>query len=150
LKILYSNIQNQEKNYTRFIALKAGDKALAEPVLYAAEAKKEYLSDLETGQKFGVVLKNLHSSYKTSFIVYLEKQRPGELYEIIKAFAEREINLTMIDSRPSKKIFGDYYFYVDFEGRASNKDVKNALKDIGIVADTLKVLVSGQLNYATL
>jgi prephenate dehydratase len=79
---------------------------------------------------------------KTSLIVYLEKDRPGALYEILEAFAKRKINLTKIESRPSKKELGDYYFYIDLEGHASDTLIKDALKDIKAKVDTLKVLGS--------
>jgi prephenate dehydratase len=88
------------------------------------------------------------STCKTSLIVYLEKDRPGALYELLGAFAKRGINLTKIESRPSKKELGDYYFYIDFEGHTSDALIKDALEDIKSKAgtkpesSTLKVLGS--------
>jgi prephenate dehydratase len=83
-----------------------------------------------------------HSACKTSIIVYLEKDRPGALHEILGAFAKNKINLTKIESRPSKKELGDYYFYIDFEGHTSDAIIKDALKEIECKTDTLKVLGS--------
>jgi prephenate dehydratase len=122
LKVLLSNIQDKKENYTRFIVLKAGKKTLIE---------------LETGSE-----KCSSSACKTSLIVYLEKDRPGALYEILGAFAKRKINLTKIESRPSKKELGDYYFYIDFEGHDSDVLIKDALEDIKTKTDTLKILGS--------
>ncbi len=114
LRILLSNIQDQKENYTRFIVLGIGKTVSACKTLPC----------------------------KTSLIVYLEKDRPGALYEILGAFAKRKINLTKIESRPSKKELGDYYFYIDFEGHASDALIKDALEDIKAKVDTLKVLGS--------
>lgn len=143
LKILLSNVQDRKENYTRFIVLKARGKASYERVSCAAEVKKElppghdFRPEPETGYE-----KCSFSACKTSIIVYLEKDRPGALYEILGAFAKRKINLTKIESRPSKKELGDYYFYIDFEGYTSDALIKDALEDINAKADTLKVLGS--------
>ena len=77
-----------------------------------------------------------------------KKDRPGALYELLGAFARRRINLKKIESRPSKKELGDYYFYIDFEGHTSDALIKDALEDIKSragsksKANTLKVLGS--------
>jgi prephenate dehydratase len=128
LNTLLSNIQDQKENYTRFIVLKAGEK------------------DPNAGKKDPVKQASFstckNSPFKTSLIVYLEKDRPGALYDILGAFAKRKINLTKIESRPSKKELGDYYFYIDFEGHSSDALIKDALEDIKVKVDTLKVLGS--------
>ena len=80
--------------------------------------------------------------FKTSLLVYLEKDRPGALYEFLEVFAKRGVNLTRIESRPSKKELGDYLFYIDIEGHASNALIIDALKDIKGKTDMLKVLGS--------
>jgi prephenate dehydratase len=147
LKILLSNIQDQKENYTRFIVLKSGKKASFAQASCASDAKRELQSGPESGYEFHSELetgseKSSLSACKTSLVVYLEKDRPGALYEILGAFAKRKVNLTKIESRPSKKELGDYYFYIDFEGQASDALIKDALEDIKVKVDTLKILGS--------
>jgi len=126
LNTLLSNVQDQKENYTRFIVLEAVDKALS-------SGGKDLNSSFATS--FATV-------FKTSLIIYLEKDRPGALYNILGAFALRNINLTKIESRPSKKELGDYYFYIDFEGCTGDVLIIDALEDIKNKVDTLKVLGS--------
>ena len=147
LKILLSNIQDQKENYTRFIVLKSGKKASFAQASCASDAKRELQSGPESGYEFHSELETGSEKYslpacKTSLVVYLEKDRPGALYEILGAFAKRKVNLTKIESRPSKKELGDYYFYIDFEGQASDALIKDALEDIKVKVDTLKILGS--------
>jgi prephenate dehydratase len=126
LNTLLSNVQDQKENYTRFIVLEAVDKVLS-------SGGKDLNSSFATS--FATV-------FKTSLIIYLEKDRPGALYNILGAFALRNINLTKIESRPSKKELGDYYFYIDFEGCTGDVLIIDALEDIKDKVDTLKVLGS--------
>ena len=79
---------------------------------------------------------------KTSLVIYLQRDRPGALYEILHEFARRNINLTRIESRPSRKALGDYYFYIDLEGHKSDPDVSEALAAIEEKATLVKVLGS--------
>lgn len=67
---------------------------------------------------------------KTSIAVYPQDDKPGLLYNMLGQFAERKINLTKIESRPSKGRLGDYIFYIDFEGHKSDKPVAQALKKL--------------------
>lgn len=52
---------------------------------------------------------------KTSVIVYPNANYPGLLLEILEEFADRDINLSRIESRPSGTRLGDYLFHIDFE-----------------------------------
>ena len=79
---------------------------------------------------------------KTSIVFYTAKDRPGILHEILGEFAVRKINLTKIESRPSKKALGDYLFFVDLEGHREDKEVKEALKGVRRKTAMLKVLGS--------
>ncbi|MFZ3060560.1 MAG: prephenate dehydratase [Candidatus Methanoperedens sp.] len=79
---------------------------------------------------------------KTSIIVYLEKNRPGALYEILGEFANRGIDLTKIESRPTKKILGDYLFYIDLKGHIEDRIIKDALDRIKNKVGMLKILGS--------
>jgi prephenate dehydratase len=79
---------------------------------------------------------------KTSLVIHLQRDRPGALYSILQDFASREINLTRIESRPSRKGLGDYYFYIDLEGHVSDSPVREALNGIREKSSMVKVLGS--------
>lgn len=70
---------------------------------------------------------DLDSPYKTSIVCAIAEDRPGSLLEILQEFAGRGINLTKIESRPSKKGLGDYVFFIDMEGRKDDREVAAAL-----------------------
>ena len=78
---------------------------------------------------------------KTS-ILFSIKDRVGTLYRMLQPFAEHEINLTKIESRPSKKKVWEYVFYVDFEGHASDPQRREALARLQEDCIFLKVLGS--------
>lgn len=79
---------------------------------------------------------------KTSLIVYLEKNRPGALYEILGEFANKGIDLTKIESRPTKKVLGDYLFYIDLKGHIEDKIIKDTLERVKSKVGMLKILGS--------
>lgn len=64
---------------------------------------------------------------KTS-IVFSLKHKPGALYDCLREFASREINLTKLESRPTRHQPWEYNFYMDFSGHREEKDVSEALK----------------------
>ena len=67
---------------------------------------------------------------RTSIVFAAHRDRPGSLYEALGEFARRQINLSKIVSRPSKKVLGDYYFLVDLEGHPSDPKVAEAIAAI--------------------
>ncbi len=78
---------------------------------------------------------------KTS-IVFSVTNTPGSLYRAIEEFAVRKINLTKIESRPTKRKPWEYLFYLDFEGNANDKKCREALKGLSKKASFVKVLGS--------
>lgn len=78
---------------------------------------------------------------KTS-IVFSVKHKPGTLFELLKRLALREINLTKIESRPTRQKPWEYNFYLDFEGHYEDKAASEALASIREFALFLKVLGS--------
>lgn len=64
---------------------------------------------------------------KTS-IMFSVKDRPGALYDILAPFKKSKINLTKIESRPSKRKAWEYIFFVDMEGHIEDKVVMKAIK----------------------
>ncbi|MFB6160390.1 MAG: prephenate dehydratase [Haloferacaceae archaeon] len=71
---------------------------------------------------------------KTSLVVYPNANYPGLLLELLEAFADREINLTRVESRPSGERLGDYLFHIDFEAPLYEPRSQAALADVEEVA----------------
>ena len=78
---------------------------------------------------------------KTS-IVFSVKHKPGALYELLKELAARKLNLTKIESRPTRQKPWEYNFYLDFEGHREDKVASEALEKVKDFAIFLKVLGS--------
>ena len=109
-KIIAENIEDEKENSTSFFIIKKGK---------AVEQK---------------------NSTKTSIAFYFDRDKPGSLFEVFKIFADAKINLTKIESRPTKKQFGDYIFYLDFNARLSENRVKKVLAEITKKVARLKIL----------
>ena len=78
---------------------------------------------------------------KTS-IVFAMKDRVGALHDVLVPFKGTRINLTKIESRPSKKKAWNYYFFVDFEGHHEDEGVGRALSQLAEHCTFLKILGS--------
>ena len=120
LSILAENIQDVSGNFTRFAVL--GCKSIS----------------LSGGL------------YKTSVILHLKHNRAGALYELLGEFAKRGIDLTKIESRPTKKALEDYLFYVDFKGHIKEERIAFLLESVRKHVDRLKVLGSYPVATAQL
>ncbi len=79
---------------------------------------------------------------KTSVVCFIRENRPGSLLEILSEFASRSINLTKIESRPTKKALGEYYFFIDMEGHVEDPPVAEALSRLKFILRKLKFLGS--------
>jgi len=113
MEILDEGIEDKKNNYTRFLVL----------------SSKKVQDNVKSG------------SFKTSIILSV-KHVPGALFGIVGEFAIRRINLTKIESRPTKETPWEYNFYVDFDGHAQDKTVKEALRSIKPKASYIKILGS--------
>jgi prephenate dehydratase len=71
---------------------------------------------------------------KSSVVVYPNANYPGLLLELLEAFAERDINLSRIESRPSGDRLGDYLFHLDFEAGLYEDRAQEALEDVEEIA----------------
>ena len=68
---------------------------------------------------------------KTTVVVFQTHQdRPGGLLTILQEFNARGINLTKLESRPTKRELGSYCFFIDFEGHLSDELVADVLKSL--------------------
>jgi chorismate mutase/prephenate dehydratase len=78
---------------------------------------------------------------KTS-IMFSVKDRPGALYDMLTPFKRAKINLTKIESRPSKRKAWEYIFFVDMEGHLKDRKVGRAMSEMEEDCHFLKVLGS--------
>lgn len=79
---------------------------------------------------------------KTSIVCFIYEDKPGSLLQILQEFAYRYINLTKIQSRPTRKALGEYCFFVDMEGHIEDQPVAEALKCLNCKLRKVKVLGS--------
>jgi len=79
---------------------------------------------------------------KTSILIYQRADAPGSLVGILQEFAARSINLTRLESRPTRKGLGDYCFLVDCEGHITDEVVGDALRNVHMKQGEVKFLGS--------
>ena len=77
---------------------------------------------------------------KTSVVCFIEKDRPGSLLAILHEFSDRQINLTKLESRPTKERLGEYCFFIDMEGHADEPPVQYAIESLRTKILEVKVL----------
>jgi prephenate dehydratase len=67
---------------------------------------------------------------KTSIVTFQRANRPGSLVNILQEFSARSINLTHLQSRPTKRELGDYCFVIELEGHVADERVADCLKNV--------------------
>lgn len=67
---------------------------------------------------------------RTTIVCFQDADRPGSLYGILGRFAARDLNLTKLESRPTKTGLGDYCFVIEFEGHVADEVVADCLVDL--------------------
>jgi chorismate mutase/prephenate dehydratase len=120
----------------------AGEKAVE---IYGMKIVARNISDTPNNlTRFFVLSKNdsAPSGNDKTSVIFSAKHIPGALYQILGEFAERGINLTKIESRPTKQQPWEYNFYLDFEGHRTEKRCSEALEGLRNKAVLVKVLGS--------
>lgn len=79
---------------------------------------------------------------KTSVVCFIAKDRPGALLAILHEFSDRGINLTKLESRPTKERLGEYCFFIDIEGHGDDPEIGHALQSLGTKILDVKVMGS--------
>ena len=168
IKFVYSHIQalSQCRKFTEKLGLVANStsstSAAAEMVkgkkdsaaigtkragdIYGLKIAASNIQDYKNNvTRFVVIDKTDHEptgNDKTSIVFSIMDDKPGRLYKILEVFADNNINLTKIESRPSKEKLGSYIFFVDFEGHRADKNIWNILNNIRSNLGYIKVLGS--------
>ncbi|HUY07428.1 MAG TPA: prephenate dehydratase [Acidimicrobiales bacterium] len=86
---------------------------------------------------------------RTAVVCFQRSDRPGSLHDILGAFSAREVNLTRIESRPTKMALGDYCFVIEIEGHISDASVADALCEIYVDLSSIRFLGSYPVSRTT-
>jgi prephenate dehydratase len=112
LAVLASAIQDVVDNRTRFLTL------AAEPAVGAADPDRAYRTTL----------------------AFAVRNEPGTLLAALRCFASHGINLSSLESRPSRAVAWEYIFWADLDARAAEPDLDAALAELRPVATLVRVL----------
>lgn len=113
LRILRENIMDHANNYTRFLLI--------------GRSPVKTKSD---------------EPHKTSIVITLPEDYPGALHQVLSAFAWRRLNLSRIESRPTKQKLGSYYFVIDVEAGMNSVLLPAAISEIEAIGCQVRILGS--------
>ncbi|MGI9276980.1 MAG: prephenate dehydratase [Endozoicomonas sp.] len=120
----------------------AGDMAAE---LYGLEKLAEKIEDLPDNSTRFLIIGNESvppsGDDKTSIVVGIKNQ-PGALHTVLEPFHIHNVDLTRIESRPTRNGMWSYVFFIDFEGHVEDPVVKKALSRLGERASDFRVLGS--------
>lgn len=118
LDIVADDVQDHNNNYTRFTLV--GQDPFP-------------LERLQASKRLG---------WKTTLLLMPDEDLPGGLHQLLSAFAWRRLNLTKIESRPTKRALGTYYFYVDVEASIESVLLQGAIEEVRAVGCQVRVMGS--------
>ena len=125
-------------------------------IAHARNAKKYGLNIIEENiqdelnniTRFAILSKNNTNptqNDKTSFCFdFKDSDKPGQLIDVMRQFSDNNINITKIESRPSKKQLGKYIFWMDIDGHSNDNNLNTIFEKIKTITNTLKIIGSYQ------
>lgn len=123
-QVLEADVEDHPENVTRFVWLAPGQGA--------GDPRPDHSP-----------LRPIAATAKTSIVFWgFDDDSPGALVGVLSELAERQVNLTKIESRPRRVRLGHYMFFVDLDGAAADPPVREALAALRQRVETLRVLGS--------
>ena len=96
--------------------------------------------------RFAILSKNKTNptqNDKTSFCFdFKHSDKPGQLINVMSQFSDNNINISKIESRPSKKQLGKYIFWMDIDGHLKDNNLNEIFNKIKKTTNTLKIIGS--------
>lgn len=143
-KYLYNNLKGVEQRPTTSTAAAAREVSASEShwaaiankktsEIYGLKILSEDIQDhLANSTRFVVMSKSGSepTGYDKTSIAFTVENSPGCLLAALKLFADKNINLTKIESRPMKTLLGQYLFLVDFEGHERDALISEVLENL--------------------
>jgi len=117
LTIVRENIHDYDHNHTRFVVLSKHEQVLPPSELVSKGSK-------------------------TTLVVTLPSDRTGALHQVLSAFSWRNLNLSKIESRPTKTGLGNYFFIIDIEQQMDEVLIPGAMAELEALGCSVKVLGS--------
>ncbi len=111
--------------------------------LYGLKIIKSHIEDYSSNfTRFLVIAKNhvQKSGKDKTSVMFSIKDKVGALYSCLKIFTDCGINLTKIESRPSRKKVWEYIFFIDIEGHIEDEKIRKAIEELEHQCTFLKVL----------
>ncbi|MCK4636026.1 MAG: hypothetical protein KAT32_04110 [Candidatus Moranbacteria bacterium] len=146
LEILAENIESSKNNQTFFVLIENVSLQNSSSLRGGTEQRRSNLENFkqefsEKNNILNIVEQSLsQKKYETALAFTFHADKPSSLFSVLEIFAKKEINLTKIVSRPTGEKRYDYIFYLNFEGKISEKlelfeNIKSQTKNLKILGE---------------
>jgi len=147
LKVSHCLMALPGENLAAITTIYSHPQALAQCEEFLSKLKVEIMSGYDTAGSAKMIKEKKKQKAKPAqrsktSLVFAAEHKPGSLYRILGVFATRNINLTKLESRPSRTKPWEYVFYADFEGNLDGKVYQEAMKELQKETTFIKILGS--------
>ena len=143
LEILADGIQGASDNRTRFLVvapLGGGGSSAAAESSVPAESSAPAQSSAPAGA--ALAIHSVPGSPRRTTLAFAVRNEPGTLLRALRAFAERGVNLSSLESRPSRTAAWEYIFWVDLDADAADPRCAAAIDDLRAASTMVRILGS--------
>ena len=117
--------------------------------IYNLNILKENINDDKTNRTRFILIGDCESQYvkgMESSLAFSTENKPGALLDVLQIFQDNKINLSYISSRPSKHKFGEYIFFVNFDGHTTHAQILKTVEEMKKKTTFLRFLGSYEID----